>query len=157
MRPDSLLNHGSPHTISEASGDASGEFDEPVDGFGVAIASSVAREVTPEHVTPRVDGASQACNLEARAGQEHVKNYLRDTQSLSTVGLPVCPTQLLRATPSNLDLDALLVGGERRLEASLLPVGEIIFPSSQNVADQVADHPSCNPTTRASKLSAAAE
>ena len=39
--------------------------------------------------------------------------------------------------PGDLDFDVAVVGGERRLEASLLPVGEVFLPGAQDVADPV--------------------
>ena len=39
--------------------------------------------------------------------------------------------------PGEFDFDVPVIGCERRLEAGLLPVGEVLLPGAQDVADPV--------------------
>ena len=41
------------------------------------------------------------------------------------------------AVPGDLDFDVTVVGGERGLQAYLLPVGEVFLPGAQQVADPI--------------------
>ncbi len=52
-------------------------------------------------------------------------------------GLVVDGAELLGAVPGELDFDVPVIGGERRLEAGPLPVGEVLLPGAQDIADPV--------------------
>lgn len=39
-------------------------------------------------------------------------------------------TQVLGAVPGDLDFDVPVIGGERRVEPGLLPVGEVLLPGT---------------------------
>lgn len=49
-------------------------------------------------------------------------------------GLVVDRSELLGALPGDFDFDMALVGGERRVEAGLLPVSEMLLAGTQDVS-----------------------
>ena len=123
--------------VAEAAGDAAGEFDEPVDGLGAAVAGPACVPVRQERVGPLAEGAAEAGDLGDRAARERGEDLLGDLAAGGQVGMPVRVAQLLRALPGDLDLDVLLTMRERVVKARLLPVGEVLPPGAEDVADAV--------------------
>ncbi len=122
--------------VAEAAGDAAGEFDEAVDGFGAAVVGAVGGEVGQERFSPLVEGAAEAGDLGDRAGGKRREDLGGGGLGLWVAWL-VDRAQVLRALPSDFDLDVAFVGGEHVLEAGSLPVGEAFLGGAQDVADSV--------------------
>ena len=57
------------------------KFDEPVDGFGAAVARAVGVEVAEELGAPLLQGAAQAGDLGDRARRERGEDLLSDLDS----------------------------------------------------------------------------
>jgi hypothetical protein len=123
--------------VAEASGDAAGEFDQAVDGFGAPVVGAVGGEVAQECVAPLVQGSAESGDLGDRAGGERGEDLLRDPAPVGVAGLVIDRSQLLGAAVGDLDLDVTLVGDEGCFQAGPLPVGEVLDAGAQDVADPV--------------------
>lgn len=65
-------------SVAEAAGDASVEFDEPVHGFGAAVAGAACVEVAQELGAPGREGLAEAGDLGDRARVERGDDLLGD-------------------------------------------------------------------------------
>lgn len=74
-----------------------------------------------------VQGPAQTCDLGDRAGRERGEDLLAELSSVDRTRLVIDRAQLSGALPGNLDFDVGFVGGERFVEAGLLPVGEVFL------------------------------
>ena len=72
--------------VTETSGDAACEFDQPVDGFGSAVVGAAGGEVARERVLPLFQGPARAGDFGARAGGERDDDVFGQLATLGATG-----------------------------------------------------------------------
>jgi hypothetical protein len=123
--------------VTEAAGDAAMQLDEAVDRLRAPVVRAACLEVAEELAAPLLQRVSEAGDLGDGAGAERGDDLLGD-RAPGVVGvLVVAGADLLGALPGDLNLEVFLPSGERGLEPGALPVGEVLFPSAQDVPDPV--------------------
>jgi hypothetical protein len=100
-------------SVPKAADDAAVELDEAVDGLGAAVACAAGVEVAEELAAPLPQRPSQAGDLGDRARGERREDLLGDGPAGGVAVLVVGGADLLGTPPGDLDLDVLLVRGER--------------------------------------------
>jgi hypothetical protein len=121
--------------VAEASGDAAVELDEPVHGFGAAVARAVGVEVAEEGLAPLLERAAEAGDLGDRTGRQARRDGLGEASSGGVAGLVEAGADLLGAVVGDLDLDVFLAGGERGAQPGLLAFGEVFLAGAEDVPD----------------------
>ena len=113
------------------------ELDESVDGFGASVGRAAGVEVAQELASPPAQRDAEAGDLGDRAGGQGRDDLLRDGPAGGRGVLVVGGSDLLGAPPGDFDLDVLLARGERCVQPGTLPVGQVLLPGAQGVADPV--------------------
>jgi hypothetical protein len=113
------------------------EFDEAVDGLGAAVAGAVGVEVAEKLAAPLLQGPPEAGDFGDGAAGERGQDLLGDLPAGGVAVLVVAGTDLLGAPPGELDLEVLLPGRERGFEPGLLPFGQVLLASAQDVPDPI--------------------
>ncbi len=113
------------------------ELDEAVDAFGAAVAGAVGVEVCEEGFGPLLQGLAEACDFGDGAGRQDLQNSLSAGAACRGGRGVEQGADVLGDLPRDLHLDVGVVGGERRRQAGVLLVGEVLDPGAQDRADPV--------------------